>query len=209
MIRKTRSVLLELGLLFVRTHANVEGSNGELVLRQRFVIADCDDASSVMHLELDIPFSARKGTPEDKSALAAMTSGLNYAIRDLLMIARGGADEIDQFDDSEYEPKRKTIDSAVAETQKVFGEAPITFDGRIQPTKEEVSILLAIADSPLPPRDAIRTWLDSAAKYTEKQTGFPVKYESLADIPREFAQKILDRYQKQFDAWLKEAKHAV
>jgi len=52
-------------------------------------------------------FFEEKGKPIDKALAGALSSSLNYFLRDLLLVVREEEGNMDRRNDKEYEPKRK------------------------------------------------------------------------------------------------------
>ncbi len=126
MIGKTRQAMLELGLVLYRESAEIVEVAGIQVLRQDYLLVDTETDQNVGFRQ-DLPCPARKGMPEDKAAMAALTSGLNYAIRDLLMVSRGREDQIEAINDNGYDPSK--LDKAVSAAQEIFA-ADVVADTR-------------------------------------------------------------------------------
>jgi hypothetical protein len=102
-------------------------SAGLLIRRDSFTV-DCDagtmnSAFTVTHVasnesrtfQFPWAFSAQKERPMDKAIAGALTTSLNYWLRDLLMIPRMDENEMDRRNDREFDPapkKRKAVPAA-------------------------------------------------------------------------------------------------
>lgn len=204
MISSTRRALNDVGLLFLRSTCAIRDSSSIPVLEQNYVLTDMDSGES-MTMYMELPCPDRKGQPPDKAVLAALTSGLNYVIRDLLLLPRGmdelGKDpgELDSIDDREWRAK------------DLFGKAKAMFPGEVvldtteKLTNEVHGLLEAIAASPVAPQDAEKLWVSSASKWVERETGRGHEFKSLRDIPRAFAEQIVARYRAEYSAWRRNA----
>lgn len=193
MIAKTRAVMLELGLVLFRGSAEVVDVAGMHVLRQSYELMDVDSEASISFTQ-DIPCPERKGMPADKSVLASLTTGLNYALRDLLMLSRGREDQIDAIDDEQFDPARRgqeVVDAAL----RIMAPADVASDSRVKPGEDEMSRLRRIIASGEAGEGAEQRWLEGASAWMQKNHGIDRKFDDLSQIPSEVARVILARYE--------------
>lgn len=205
MIAKTRAAMLELGLVLYRESAEIVHIGGVPVLRQDYLLIDTETDQSVGFRQ-DLPCPERKGTPADKAALASMTTGLNYAIRDLLMVSRGREDQVDAFNDKDFDPHAKNnakLDAAVASAKEIFAPAEKVIDTREVVSAEDLGRLRKILESGVAGNGAEQRWLTSAAAYVKSSTGVERTYTSLEEIPAVCAAKIIERYKPDYIEWAK------
>lgn len=199
MIAKTRQVMVELGLLFVRDEVNLRHAEGVPYIQQVFCLTDVESGESKT-ISMDLPCPARKGTPEDKAAMAAMTSGLNYAIRDLLMISRGREDQVEQYNDEQYDPAAKPENPVFDQAKKLFAPADVVLDTRETPSDQDLARLRKILDSGVAGEGAEDRWLRGAEAYM-RASSIEKHYTSLDEIPSAIAAKIIDRYKADYLKW--------
>lgn len=193
MISKTRPIMLELGLVFYRESATIEDVCGCLVLRGQFACVDVE-SDQAYRFSMDLPCPPRKGMPEDKAAMSALTSQLNYALRDLLMVSRGREDQIEAIDDRAYDPSQ----ARVAHAQNVL-DADVVADTRATGVAE---ILGRMAKSPVTPDDAETMWVKSANDWIKKNfDGDGRTVRSLDEIPDQFAEMIVAKYKADYESW--------
>jgi len=198
MIGKTRQAMLELGLVLYRESAEIVEVAGIPVLRQDYLLVDTETDQNVGFRQ-DLPCPARKGMPEDKAAMAALTSGLNYAIRDLLMVSRGREDQIEAINDNGYDPSK--LDKAVSAAQEIFA-ADVVADTRDVISPEDLGRLRKILESGVAGGGAEQRWLKAAAAWVKSNMMIDREYTDLAEIPAACAAKIITRYKPDYIAWV-------
>lgn len=100
MVASCREVLHEHGLVVTR-QTQIDLERG--VLSSAFTLVHPESGET---LETSFPwaFVAEKGRPIDKALAGALTSSLNYYLRDLLLIPRQDENEMDRRDDRGYVP---------------------------------------------------------------------------------------------------------
>lgn len=194
---KTRAVLLECGVFVHRAESQLMQVGPVLVMRSTWNILDLETGDSEDMIS-DIPVVERKGMPADKAALAASTTSITYFLRDLLMLPRGGEDEIDEVDDRRFEP----LDKAVAAAVREMAPVEVRVDTRIKSGAAGGATLADIAASPVAPPDAAAMWLKGATSYLAKR-GVNKAITRLEDIPAEFAEMIIGKYRKEYQEWLR------
>lgn len=201
MIAKTRAAMLELGLVLYRESAEIVEVANIPVVRQDYIVVDSETGETIAFRQ-DLPCPERKGTPADKAALASMTTGLNYAIRDLLMVSRGREDQVDAFNDKDFDPHAK-LDSAVASAKEIFAPADTVMDTRDIVSAENLGRLRKILESGVAGVGAEQRWLQSSAAFVKSSTGVERTYTSLDEIPAACAAKIVERYKPDYIEWAK------
>jgi hypothetical protein len=211
MIAKTRQVMHDVGLVLVRDEASVQHlDEGLLVLKQEFRLVDVVDGASWTFF-LDMPCPARKGMPEDKAVMAAMTSSLNYAIRDVMMVSRGREDQIEAIEDRDEQagaeaaqpaPARMTGAQIVDKAKKMFAPADVVLDTRETVSEADMARLRKILSSGIAGEGAEERWLRGAEAFV-KARGIEREYTSLAEIPSAVAAKIIARYVAEYMEWAK------
>ena len=135
-----------------------------------------------------------------------MTTGLNYAIRDLLMVSRGREDQVDAFNDKDFDPNAKNnarLDAAVESAKEIFAPAEKVIDTREVVSAEDLGRLRKILESGVAGNGAEQRWLTSAAAYVKSSTGVERTYTSLEEIPAVCAAKIIERYKPDYIEWAK------
>lgn len=108
MLSACRDALHRAGLVVRRTHWTIDPSISEFgVIRSTFVVAHPASGGTISD-ETMWPIVPEKGRPFDKAVAGALTSSLNYFLRDLLQVPRE-EETMDSRDDRNYEPKRRTF----------------------------------------------------------------------------------------------------
>ena len=107
MISACRDALHANGLVVSRTSWRFDAGTGEFgMLISTFVLSfvDTNESVSAESCWFVVP---EKGRPIDKALAGALTSSLNYYLRDLLLVPRE-EETMDSRDDTKYEPKART-----------------------------------------------------------------------------------------------------
>ena len=107
MISACRDALHANGLVVSRTSWRFDAGTGEFgMLISAFVLSfvDTNESVSAESCWFVVP---EKGRPIDKALAGALTSSLNYYLRDLLLVPRE-EETMDSRDDTKYEPKART-----------------------------------------------------------------------------------------------------
>lgn len=109
MIENCRAALIDSGLAVGRrswSYLEKDGKDGfpDITVNSTFFIVHPESGS---HEESSISYPAieKKGTPKDKAISAALTTSLSYWLRDILLIPRKDAEEVDLRDDREHAAK--------------------------------------------------------------------------------------------------------
>jgi hypothetical protein len=212
MISKTRAAMLEHGLVFYRDDASLVDMAGVLVLKQRFCLIDADSYQSHTFV-MDLPCPARKGMPEDKAVMAALTSGLNYAIRDLLMVSRGREDQIEALNDAGFdpgkappappEPARGPKQGFTPGSKKNHYHAANVEDQGSPLTEFELRILKEFIPAIHERGDGcFGLWMSSASKWwSQKHIGETRVFSSVDELPPEFARAVIRHFQPEIQQW--------
>lgn len=105
---------------------------------------DQDCKKVIMHFELahgesgearrynaEWPIIEDKGRPFDKALAGALTTSLNYWLRDILLVARKDDEEVDRRDDRNHEPREEMESYKATPAQKrilgyIFKQAGVT-----------------------------------------------------------------------------------
>jgi hypothetical protein len=111
MVRDARVVLHDAGLVARRTGWQLgpaEGGGQIVTMTMRL-----DHPPSGEHFTdiVTLPAFPEKGRPIDKAVLGALTTGLAYWLRDLLLLPRVDENEVDRRDDRKYDPARTATQS--------------------------------------------------------------------------------------------------
>jgi len=105
MLSACRSALHSAGLIVRRTHWRIDPSIGEFgTLISDIVVAHPASGASIVD-NVMWPIVPEKGRPLDKALAGALTTSLNYFLRDLLQVPRE-EETMDTRNDKEYEPRR-------------------------------------------------------------------------------------------------------
>jgi len=112
MLRACRAVLHKNGLMVRRGDCDLHQTGNDYHAHMKFILMH-PESGEVFDDLVVWPVIQAKGKPLDKAFAATLSTSLNYWLRDLLQIPRGLDEEVDQRDDSRYDPNRKkTISSA-------------------------------------------------------------------------------------------------
>jgi hypothetical protein len=98
MILEARAALLKEGLVLRRSSWHFDQGGTIPTVSMRFVLAH-PESGQMTEDEAQFPVIEKKGTPSDKALAAALTSGLSYYLRDLLLLARSD-EEMDKRNDN-------------------------------------------------------------------------------------------------------------
>ena len=104
MVAACREVLHEHGLLVTR-ETQIDLERGDL--SSAFLLSHPESGESIA-TAFPWAFGAEKGKPIDKALAGALTSSLNYYLRDILLIPRQEENEMDRRDDRGYTPPVNT-----------------------------------------------------------------------------------------------------
>lgn len=110
MLTACRSALLDAGLVCMRDSWSVLEVAGTIYVKS-IVTVSCfgttgDDKApefTTIHKDFLYPVCPGNGRPMDKAVSAALTTGLSYWLRDLLLLPRVDGLEVDNRDDSKYQ----------------------------------------------------------------------------------------------------------
>ena len=106
MLSACRAALHSAGLLVRRTHWRIDPTIGEFgTLVSDIVVAHPESGAKIVD-NVMWPIVPEKGRPFDKALAGALTTSLNYFLRDLLQVPRE-EETMDTRNDKEYEPRRQ------------------------------------------------------------------------------------------------------
>lgn len=105
MLSACRAALHSAGLIVRRTHWRIDPTIGEFgTLVSDIVVAHPESGTKIVD-NVMWPIVPEKGRPFDKALAGALTTSLNYFLRDLLQVPRE-EETMDTRNDKEYEPRR-------------------------------------------------------------------------------------------------------
>jgi hypothetical protein len=157
-IDEGRAALTSAGLTFFVSHVEIlprslprfvvskgdrsEQGPGEVLVSTRLVLAH--ESGEALEWIREWPAVEEKGRPLDKAVAGALTNGLAYALRDLLLLPRDDdAASMDRRDDRP-EPPKKVVDQAYEEKPKEReDEAPASHARPVPPAPESGTQLAA------------------------------------------------------------------
>lgn len=105
MIAECRRALHKAGLLFCRTHWDMKQTfeNGVTTMVSSYLLSHPESGEDLkMVSEMVVPPNQKQ---LDKAVLAALTTSLNYMLRDLLLIPRADEPEVDNLPEPKAAPK--------------------------------------------------------------------------------------------------------
>lgn len=107
MLSACREALHSAGLLVRRTHWRIDPTIGEFgTLISDIVVAHPASGAKIVD-NVMWPIVPEKGRPFDKALAGALTTSLNYFLRDLLQVPREEED-MDTRNDTEYQPRQRS-----------------------------------------------------------------------------------------------------
>lgn len=115
MLAAARDALITNGLVVVRTHYELDRSmergdaSAIMDVVQHFKVIHAETGAFIEH-KVIWPAIAAKARPDDKAIAGALTSGLSYYMRDLLMIPRVDEQQMDKRNDDGWTPGRRGND---------------------------------------------------------------------------------------------------
>ena len=101
MVAACREVLHDAGLVLTR-ETSIDLERG--IVNSRFALMH-PESGQIMTVDFPWVFAAEKGRPIDKALAGALTTSLNYYLRDLLLIPRQDENEMDRRDDRAFVPQ--------------------------------------------------------------------------------------------------------
>lgn len=104
MVSACRDALHENGLMVSRSSFSIDLATNTLV--NRFVLVEPETGASRSY-ETPWLFFEEKGKPIDKALAGALSSSLNYFLRDLLLVVREEEGNMDRRNDKDYVPPRR------------------------------------------------------------------------------------------------------
>lgn len=124
-LREARKVLNSHGLVARRgswTIAEEERPKMEFVIIMDFILAHPESGGMITD-KFPFPAVIMKGAPLDKAVAKALTSGLAYWLRDLLLIPRVD-EEMNTRDDSAYTPPKRSSGTKARQKKETTAQAP-------------------------------------------------------------------------------------
>lgn len=177
MIISCRKALHKSGLAFSRTHWSLMGNEFGMTVISKYVLTHAESGETmVMENEMIVPPNQKQ---LDKAVLAALTTGLNYTLRDMMMIPRCESDqpEVDSMpvQNSEPAPKRTPPPKAAP---KSTAEPTVTDKGLLG----ALALVFGMKDSPA---DYELALLGHAAKKYQRE------FKAAEDLPNEYIKQVL------------------
>ena len=175
MIIACRKALHKAGLAFSRTCWDMKGTDFGLTVVSKYVLTHAESGENLeMVNEMIVPPNQKQ---LDKAVLAALTTGLNYTLRDMLMIPRCENDqpEVDSM------PAQKPQPKAAAPKPK-----PAT-----EPASMDEGLLAGLA--------MVFGMKDNAAEYELALLGHAAKkyereFKNADELPNEYIKQVLDAH---------------
>lgn len=120
MITQCRRALHGAGLVFSRTHWDMKSNDFGVTVISKYLLSHPETGQSMdLMNEMIVPPNQKQ---LDKAVLAALTTGLNYSLRDLLLIPRADEPEVDNLPEPQARPVAKP--AAKAEPKAKQGDIP-------------------------------------------------------------------------------------
>ena len=176
MITSCRRALHKSGLSFARTNWELKSSEIGVTVFSKYVLTHAESGEQIeMVNEMIVPPNQKQ---LDKAVLAALTTGLNYTLRDMLMIPRCENDqpEVDSMPTTKAAPK-----AALKAAPKAAPKAEATDRGLVG----------ALA--------MVFGMKDNAAEYEAALLGHAAKkyareFKSAGELPNEYIKQVLDAH---------------
>lgn len=180
MISACRDALHANGLVVSRTSWRFDAGTGEFgMLISTFVLSfvDTNESVSAESCWFVVP---EKGRPIDKALAGALTSSLNYYLRDLLLVPRE-EETMDSRDDTKYEPKARNQSERHISRPDSFVTAPQPAKSGIERLRERVADAEPVQAAPAPraaapapraaaPKQDDGEWHTMILKYVDQKT---------------------------------------
>lgn len=180
MITQCRRALHGAGLVFSRTHWDMKSTDFGVTVVSKYILSH-PDSGETMDLvnEMIVPPNQKQ---LDKAVLAALTTGLNYSLRDLLLIPRADEPEVDNL--PEPEPRKKPV----AKEQPKAAPKP-TASGDLPSGDKVLQAALNLVYGMKPdPVDYEKALLRHAAdKYGRE-------FRSAGDLPDEYVKRVVEAH---------------
>jgi hypothetical protein len=173
MITQCRRALHGAGLVFSRTHWDMKSTDFGITVISKYLLSH-PETGLVMELmnEMIVPPNQKQ---LDKAVLAALTTGLNYSLRDLLLIPRADEPEVDNL--PEPQPKSAPKPSKAAAKQE-----PASGD-------RALALGLSMVFGLKPDAEGYeKALLDHASKKYDK------KFTSTAELPDEYVKQVIEAH---------------
>lgn len=120
MITQCRRALHGSGLIFSRTHWDMKSTDFGITVVSKYLLSHPESGESMdLVNEMIVPPNQKQ---LDKAVLAALTTGLNYSLRDLLLIPRADEPEVDNLPEPQAKSSPKPQPST-APKRESDGEA--------------------------------------------------------------------------------------
>lgn len=164
-IAEARDALNENGLAFSATGSTLHKQEGALTLSVDYVLAHASGQHACFHG--CVPVIPDKGRPEDKAVFAAMTEGLAYQLRGLLLIERTNESTPSARDDRGYAPpvRRNAVPvAAAAPSQESDDDRAARLLKAITSAIDEAAIQAAAKEAAGLPKSFTSTLATAAAK---------------------------------------------
>jgi len=173
MITQCRRALHGAGLVFSRTHWDMKSTDFGITVISKYLLSH-PETGLVMELmnEMIVPPNQKQ---LDKAVLAALTTGLNYSLRDLLLIPRADEPEVDNL--PEPQPK-----SAPKPAKTGAKQEPASGD-------RALALGLSMVFGLKPDAEGYeKALLDHASKKYDK------KFTSTAELPDEYVKQVIEAH---------------
>ena len=174
MIIACRKALHKSGLSFSRTCWDLKGTDFGMTVVSKYVLTHAESGHTIeMMNEMIVPPNQKQ---LDKAVLAALTTGLNYTLRDMLMIPRCENDqpEVDSMPTPKASPrpapKPKPVTGPAATDKGLVGALAMVFGMKDNAAEYELALLG-----------------HAAKKYSRE-------FKSADELPNEYIKQVLDAH---------------
>ena len=170
MIAECRRALHASGLLFCRTHWDLKQSmEGVMTMVSSYLLSHPESGEDLkMVSEMVVPPNQKQ---LDKAVLAALTTSLNYMLRDLLLIPRADEPEVDNLPEPAASPKPKPSHKPVESDSKVL--------------QASLNLVFGMKPDPIDYEKALLRHANS--KYGKE-------FKSAAELPDEYVKQVIDAH---------------
>ena len=180
MITQCRKALHKSGLAFARLRWEMKGNEFGISVISQYSLTHAESGETLeMMNEMIVPPNQKQ---LDKAVLAALTTGLNYTLRDMLMIPRCENDQPEVDSMPAPKPLPKPAPKPAPKPQPAPVSKPVGTD------KGLTSALALVFGMKESPADYEAALLGHASKKYDRQ------FKSADDLPQEYIKQVLDAH---------------
>jgi hypothetical protein len=174
MITQCRRALHGAGLIFSRTHWDMKSTDFGVTVVSKYLLSHPESGESMdLMNEMIVPPNQKQ---LDKAVLAALTTGLNYSLRDLLLIPRADEPEVDNLP----EPQAKAAPAKASSMKQAPKDAE-----QDRALAAALNLVIGMKDNP---DHYEQTLLSHAAKKYNRE------FSSIAQLPDDYVKRVVEAH---------------